>query len=146
MRIFQAFLVLVAAVILWMLPVNEAVRDYRTYTQADNFQATTGVGITSVNVTISKALFDNDISTFFLSSNTSAETPIYSSYNGTSRQLTIGSLAENTTRTLSVSYLVNALTAWPSVEPFVNRISFIILLLIIAFPVAGIAAIFTGRA
>ncbi len=146
MRIFQAFLVLVTSVLLFMLPVNEAIRDYRTYVKTDSFTSPTAPAITTANVTLTKALYDNDTSSFVLSSDLSTDVPVFSSYNGTTRALMVAGLSDNTTRILTIDYEVNSLTTWASVGTLMDKLPMIWLLLIIAFPMAGIAAIFTGRA
>ena len=146
MRIFQAFLVLVISVLLFMLPLSETIRDFRTYVKEDTFASVaTGAGETTANVTIQKALYDNDTSSFAISSSISADVPVFSSYNGTIRALQTGGLSANTTRALTVSYDVDALTGYTALSALMDRVPFFWLLLVLIFPIVGLAAIFTGR-
>lgn len=146
MRIFYAFLVLVTAAILYMLPVTEAIYDFRTDQRSDYFNYSTSVGETTANVTLLRPVYDNDTSTISVLSDTSADVPVFSSYNTTTRATIITGLADNTTRLLTVTYDVDALSDANAVEAIISRLDFLWLLMIIAFPIAALAAIFTGRA
>jgi len=146
MRIVYAFLVVVVSVILFMLPVSEAVYDFRTDLREDEFSSTTAVGQTTENVTLLREVYDDDTETISILSDDSDDSPAYSSYNTTSRQLGISGLADNLTRTLTVSYDVDALAGSAALNTFVGYIPWIWLLIIIVFPIAGLAAVFLGRA
>ena len=146
MRIFYAFLVLVTAAILYMLPVTEAIYDFRTDQRSDYFNYSTSVGETTANVTLLRPVYDDDTSTISVLSDTAADIPVFSSYNTTTRATIITGLADNTTRLLTVTYDVDALSDANAVEAIISRLDFLWLLMIIAFPIAALAAIFTGRA
>lgn len=146
MRIFTAFLVLVVSAILWLLPIADGVYDFKTNVRADTFVYPTGVGVTTANVTLHKAIYDNDTHTIDLLSDTATDVPLFSAYNIPSRTLLLTGLSANTTRTLSVSYDVYALTGGGAIDTLVSRLDFIWMLAVISFPIAGLAAIFTSRA
>ena len=129
-----------------MLPVSEAVYDFRTDLREDEFTSPTGVGVTSANVTLGEPVYDDDTGTIDYFSDLSTDVPAYSSYNATSRQLLVSGLTANTTRVLSIFYDVDALAGSDALNNFVGYIPWIWLLIIIVFPIAGLAAIFTGRA
>lgn len=146
MRIFGAFLILLTAGVLWLFPLTESVYDFRTDVREDTFNVNTGVGITTVNVTLVKEIYNNDTQTVSFSSNLSSDRPLFSSYNITTRALEVSTLTDNKTRALSVEYDIDALRATPAVQVLVDRIGWIWLLMLIAFPAAAILAIFIGRA
>ena len=144
MKIFYAFLVIVAATLLFMLPITTMVYDFRTDIREDTFTVTTAAGVTSANVTLLKTIYDNDTATIsYLSSK--PEVPVFTSYNTTSRQLLTGNLTALTTRTLYVSYDTDALTGYTALDTLLDRVPFIWLLIIIAFPVAALGSMFVGR-
>ena len=68
-----------------------------------------------------------------------------SSYNTTTRALAINGLSANATRTLTVEYDVFALTDANAVDTFLDYFPYIWILIIVAFPIAALAALFVGR-
>lgn len=144
MRIGFAFIALIASFILWVLPVTDAVYDFRTDVREDDFTVATGLGVTSANVTLLKAIYDNDTDTIGYTSNVT-EIPAFSSYNSTTRQLLTTGLSANTTRLLTINYDTNALTFSTALNTLLNWWPFIWYMLITAFPIASLVAIFTGR-
>lgn len=145
-QIFNAFLVIVVAAILFMLPLTDAIYDFRTDLREDAFNKTTGVDETTANVTLHKPIYDADTDTIDILSSISTDTPLYSSYDNTTRLLGMTGLADNSTRILTVSYDIDALAASNAINILLDRVPFIWLLSIIAFPMAALFAIFTGRA
>ena len=146
MKIFYAFLIILTAVILLMLPLTGMVYDFRTDQRDDTFSVSTGAGVTAANVTLLRAVFDDDDQTIAFTSN-ATESPIVVSYNGTTRQLLVGALTESSTRDLVVTYDIDALAReGTAVNGLIDRVPAMYLLTIIAFPVAAVAAIFLNRA
>ena len=145
MRIFYAFLVILTAAMLWMIPVTSAIYDFRTDVGEDSFTSTTAVGQTTDNVTLSEVLYGNDTSTIDVLSSISDDSPLFASYNSTTRLLGISDLGEDTTRTLTVSYDVDALGGSDAINTLANAVPWIWLLCIVAFPMAAIASMFVGR-
>jgi len=131
MRIFYAFIIMVTAAMLFMLPVTEGIYDFITDVREDTFTVTTGVGSTNATVQLFKAIYDDDTNT---------------SYNATNRNLVVTGLSENITRTLTVNYDIDALSNSAAVATLVSKFDLIWLLVVIAFPAAAIAAIVIGRA
>jgi len=146
MKIFYAFIIMVTAAILFMLPVTEGIYDFITDVREDTFTVTTGVGSTNATVQLFKAIYDDDTNTIELSSNDADDIPLYSSYNATNRNLVVTGLSENITRTLTVNYDIDALSNSAAVATLVSKFDLIWLLVVIAFPAAAIAAIVIGRA
>ena len=129
-----------------MLPVSEAVYDFRTELREDELSSTTGVGATSVNETLGKPIYDDDTGTIDILSDDSTDVPAFEAYDSTSHSVNITGLTASTTRVLLVSYDVDALEGFDAIVLIVDRFPFIWLLLIIAFPIAAFAAMFMGRA
>lgn len=144
MRIAFAFIALTASFVLWLLPITTATYDFRTDVREDAFTVATATGNTSACVILLQPIYGDDTNTIGYISSIN-ETPTFSSYNSTTRELATSGLTENTTRTLTVSYDVNALTFSDAIDTFIDWVPFIWYMLIIAFPVAALVAIFTGR-
>lgn len=144
MRVFNAFMILVASVFLWLMPISDAIYDFRTDQETDNFTVTTAVGVTAANVTLLDTLYDNDTSTISYISSI-AETPTFYSYNSTTRTVWTTGLTANTSRTLTVYYDRSALAGNTTLETVLDWTPYIYYLILAAFPVCGLAAIFIVR-
>ncbi len=144
MRIAFAFIALIASFVLWLLPITTGIYDFRTDVRADAFSVDTAAGITTGNVTLLRAIYTDDTNTISYVS-TLAEVPIFSSYNTTTRQLLTSGLTANTTRTLTVNYDINALAFSDALSTLLDWWPFIWYMIITAFPIAALVAIFTGR-
>ena len=145
MRVLHSFFLIVTAVLLWMLPIADAIYEFRTNIQEDIFTSDTAVGQTTENVTLSHVLYDNDTQTIDLLSSLSTDSPTYASYNGTTRQMGLSGLTDNTTRTLTVSYDVTALTGGEAINTVVDVFPLIWLFCVAIFPVVAILGLFFGR-
>ena len=121
------------------------VYDYRTEPRTDTFNATTGAGVTTANVVLHDFIYDDDTDTISFDSSI-AETPIVSTYNGTTKLLTVASLTANTTRTLEVTYDIDAIPDSAAINTLLDRWAWIWMLVVIVFAPASIAAMWTGRA
>jgi hypothetical protein len=144
MRIAFAFIALIASFSLWLLDVSSAVYDFRTDVREDAFVVETAAAATTANVTLLRAIFDDDTDTIgYLS--TIAEIPVFGSYNTTTRQLNTTGLTANTSRTLTVNYDTNALTFSTAINNLLDWWPFIWYMILTAFPIAALVAIFTGR-
>lgn len=131
---------LIATAILWMVPMSDAVTDFRTDAREDDFSVNTAVGVTSANVVLVKSLYDNDTNLISFNS-TLSETPTFSSYNSTTKQVNVATLTANTSRTLTVFYRTDALPDSTGINTMLDWWYYIWILLLIAFPIAAIVAI-----
>ena len=142
-RIFASFLIIITSFFLLVMPITTATYEFRTNERSDSFLAvTTGVGVTSANVTLLKAIYDNDTGTIVYTSSI-AEAPAVSTYNTTSRQLLTTGLTANTSRTLTVQYDITSLSGLTSFDTILNYMPFLWYILIVAFTIAALAAVFT---
>lgn len=128
-----------------MLPITEGVYDFRTDVKEDLFFYETAGG-TTANVTLIKEIYDDDISTVSILSDDGDDIPTATSYDPATRTLGISGLDTATNRTLAISYDVDALGLSTAMTVFIDRISWIWLLCVIAFAPAAIAAIFMNKA
>ncbi len=126
-----------------MLPVSGGIYDFRTDARDDTFTVTTTLAVTSATVQLFKPIYDDDVSTITLSSDDVDDAPIYTSYNSTSRALVMDGLDDSTTRTITTTYDVDAINM-ASLGTFLDILPFIWIILWVAFPVAGLAAIWLG--
>jgi len=140
-------MLLVGSFILWILPVTTAVYDYRTDLRTDSFPTVdTGAIATTASVTLFTTIYDADTDTLTIISDLSTDAPVYASYNATNRALGLSGLTANTTRAITASYDITALSGADALDTFMDWFPYIWLVLIVAFPIAGLAAIWTGRA
>ena len=128
-----------------MLPLSDMVYSFRTDPVTDESTVDTGVGETTSNVTFTQFTFDGIGSITSVSSSIN-EVPAVSSYNSTSKTALISSLTTDDSRTLSITYDVDVITDNDAINTLLDRAAWIWMLIIIAFPVASLAAIWTGRA
>lgn len=128
-----------------MLPISEAIYDFRTDLREDTFSATTGVGESSTNVVLVKQIYDDDVTTLAFASNVTADNPAYSSYDSDTRALAVSGLTANTTRSLAVDYDVAAFSNNAAIAIFLDRLPFIWVVCVIALVPAALVAIFIGR-
>lgn len=146
MRIFKAFLIIMASTILFLLPLTAAVYDFKTDQQADTFSVVTGLGETTETIVFSEQLYDEDTTTINIISDLGTDSTSWGSYNATPNNLLVSGLTANTTRTLTATYDIDALDGSTGIINLADRLPWIWLLLCIAFAPAALAAIFTGRA
>ena len=144
MKIFKAFLILMASTVLFLLPLTGSVYDFKTDQQTDLFSMVTTVN-TADNITLSELLYDADVTTVYVLSDLSTDLISWSSYNATSNNLLISGMSVNSTRVLTATYDVDALGGNTAIIDLTDRLAWFWLLLIIAFAPASLAAIFTGR-
>ena len=144
-RIFLGFLIIITVSILFMIPVSEAVYDYRTDLRTDAFTVVTAPAATTGNVTLIKPVYDDDTSTISFSSNDTNDSPLYSNYDTATRELEVSGLEADTTRLLSLEYDVDALNGSDAINTLMDYISWIWFILLVGFPAAALAAIFMGR-
>ena len=146
MKIFNAFLIIVIASILFMLPFTTAIYDFRTDVRTDTFPGTaTGGAETSANLSLTKFVFDDDIETILITSDDGLDVPLLSSYNTTTRLVDMTGLAVSANRTVTISYDVDALSESDAVSTILDRVPAIFLLVVIAFPMAALWAVFRNK-
>jgi len=140
MRIIYSFLIILTAVFLWLLPLSDMIYEFRTEAVTDDVTVDTGAAATTANVTLDQFVYDDDDDTISVTSSIN-EVPVFTSYNTTSKTVLVSSLTANTTRTLSVTYDADAITDNDAINNILDRTPWIWYLIIIAFPVASLAAI-----
>ena len=130
-----------------MLPVSQAVYDYRTDVREDSFNYETGGAETTANVSLYTAIYDDDTDTVSILSDLATDIPLFSAYNATTRLLDMTGLTVASNRTLRVYYDINALVANPAISTLMDWLPYIWLILICVMPMAGIYVIIRyGRA
>ena len=131
--------------ILFMLPLTDAIYDFRTDLRTDTFSTLTAVGVESANETLLDDLYGGDTGSVDIDSDDATDNPLASSYNSTNQVLNIIGLTADTTRTLDITYAFDALQGSDAINNLVGRIPWIWMLVIIAFGPAALFAIFTHK-
>lgn len=144
MRIFYSFLIIVCSTILILLPVTGGIYNFRTDVRANDFYVETET-TENTTVQLTDSIYDDDTSTIDLSSSLITDSPYWSYYNTSNRALAVQGLTSNETRTLSVSYDINAVGDG-AISTFLDYLPWIWILIWVAFPIAGLAAIWLGKA
>lgn len=146
MRIFLALMIIIAAVFLFFIPIEQGIYDFRTQVREDSFNdVDTAVGVTTANVTLFRPIYDSDTDTIDILSDLSTDSPAYSSYNSTTRVLLVSGLTANTTRGLDVSYDISSMTESTAMDNFFNTLPFLWMVCAILFAPMALAALFLGR-
>ena len=143
MRIFYSFLIMFGAVLLAILPMTGAQYALLTDLREDNFTVTTDNATTTGTVQLVKDIYDDDVTTITLSSDDVDDSPLYSSYNATSRALIVSGLAVSTARTLTVGYDVDAINS----SAFSSALTvggYPWLIMIVLFPLGGLIWLWAG--
>jgi len=138
MRVFNSFLTLVVVALLWMLPMSQAIYDYRTDVRDDEFTVTTAVAVSTGTATLVKPVYDDDYQTISILSDLSTDNVTFVSYNTTTRLVSIAQLTPDSDRSLTISYDVDALTNNTALNLFLNIIPFIWILILSIFPLIAL--------
>lgn len=144
-KVFEGLLVLVLVGFLWMLPVSEAIDNFRTDVREDNFTVQTAGGQTTADVVLFKPVYNADSQTLSVSSNSSADTPAVASYTAASRLVSVSGLAESESHRLTVSYDVDALASHSSINKLMDYLPWLWVLVLFAFPICVLIAIVRQR-
>lgn len=116
-----------------MVPMPEAIYDFRTSLKTDTFWSSTDGATTSANVTLTKAVYDNDLATITITSNLPQDVPALVDYNTTSRLTDITGLALSSNRTLSVSYDYQSIQPNGVIDSLLDKLPWIWFLCVIGF-------------
>ena len=114
------FLLILAGNILPDVVNDVAAEDY-----SENFENTTGVGVTSVNETLSYAHYYEDLTNLSASSDNGDDTPVILAYEEDDYIVTVGGLQASNSRILTVDYVREAhqeftgFTAFMRLSPFI---------------------------
>jgi len=90
--------------------------DFRTDTVSQNYTLSTNTTSTNGTVQLSSTLWEALITNASVSSNTTSDAPVISSYTDASKSLFIDGLASNTTRNITVEYKKAALSDYTGAE------------------------------
>ena len=126
-----------------ILPMTGAQYSLLTDLRADTFTVSTNSTATTGTVQLVKDIYDDDVTTISLSSNDVDDSPLYSSYNATTRALTVSGLAVSTDRTLTVTYDVDAINN----SAFSSALTvggYPWLIMIVLFPLGGLIWLWAG--
>lgn len=145
MRIFQGFLVLVVVAILWMLPVSQAIYDFRTDIREDVFAVTTGGAETTTAEVLLKPVYDDDTGTISLLSDLATDTPALDAYTPATQVVDISGLTADSSRELTVTYDTDALSVHAAVSIVMDLLPMIWILILVAFPVVSLIVIVKRR-
>lgn len=141
MRIFNGFLIIFIAIVLWMLPLTQAIYDYRTDIYEDIYNYETGAGVTTANVVLTNPIYNDDTNTIELFSDLSTDVPLFGAYNTTTRLLSVNGCTASANRTLRVDYDIDALVSQPALSTFMDWLPYIWMIIISVLPMAAIYVI-----
>ena len=113
MRLIAAVLAVVVSLVTIPI-VTSVVHDAQAAPASDSFTVATGTGQTSATVTLSRPHIHADTTHMSATSDNQNDSPNVTSYNPSTRQVTVVGLAQSATRTLTVHYETDALAAFPA--------------------------------
>ncbi len=145
MKFFAAFLIILASAVLWLVPVGQAVYDYRTDSREQAVVIATGAGVTTGTKVLSRPLYQDDYSKVVLYSDLTTDVPLADTYDTATRLLTVSGLTASSNRTLTIIYPVDALSLHPAIAVFMGIIPWFWYLLITSLPCVAIVALAKGR-
>ena len=126
------FLLFLAGTVLPDVVNDVAADDY-----SENFENTTGAGVTSANVTLSYAHYYEDLTNLSAESDNEADTPVILDYDEDDWRVTVGGLAASDSRILTINYAREAHQEFTGFTGFMRLTPFI-------FIVGGIVACLWG--
>lgn len=132
---------MVVAVFLWILPITGSTYAFRTDLREDNFTVETLSGVTTGNVTLFDEVYDDDTSTISITSGDSDDSPLYTSYDTTTRLLAFSGLAESTNRTVTVTYDVDALAGNNVFHTLMDQAPWLYILMVVVLPIGALVAL-----
>ncbi len=103
-------------------PINDGIKGWRTNNTTQNFSVTTAAGVTTANVTLTRDLYQDDVSEVIaISSNVTGESPVATSYTSATKVLLVSALDAATTHTLGVNFYAETdSTVLRAVGPFLG--------------------------
>ena len=104
-RVFIGILAIFLLLGAFATPINDGIKTWRTNDTSEDFEVTTGVGVTSANVTLSYNLYQEALAEVqSISSNDTDDTPVATTYTDATKVLLVSGLDDSTVRALTVDY------------------------------------------
>ena len=124
--------------------VFAAIDDSRTEEYNQTFAGvTTGAGAYAANVTLGRAIYNNDTTAITtISSNITPDSPSVSTFNTVSRTLEVGGLDASQIRTLSVTYNIDSTILPDGVSAFLVLLRWFYIFIIVGMAGGAIYAFF----
>jgi hypothetical protein len=144
----KAIIVIVGAIILLgalAYGIMPTIQDFQTENIDQNINVSTGVGVTTATMTLGSTVWNDSLAYLSISSNNSSDVPIATSYNVTSKSLTVSGLSDNTTRILTISYKTNGLDEYRGVEQATTALPTVLIVGIIAVVLGAVVIAFMRR-
>lgn len=85
-------------------PILDGIKGWRSDDVTQSYIVTTGAGVTTQNVTLTRELYNSDVSEVIAVTSNITETPVSTSYDEDTQNLLISALAAADSRTLTVEY------------------------------------------
>lgn len=98
----------------------DVVDDMAAEDYSENFETTTGVGITTADETLSYAHYYADLTDLSANSNNGNDTPTILTYDADDYIVTVGGLAESNSRILTINYVRESNQEFTGFTPFVR--------------------------
>lgn len=106
----SVLLIIGAVIVIILLPATlTSIDDFRAKDQIATYNVDTGGGVTTATVTLVEDLFNDLTANVTISSNSTDDAPIASSYSSTTNVLTVSGLIASESRQLTVTYKIDAL-------------------------------------
>ena len=104
-RVFVGILAIFLLLGAFATPINDGIKTWRTNDTSEDFEVSTGSGVTSANVTLSYNLYQEALAEVqSITSNDTDDIPIASTYTDATKVLLITGLDDEETHALTVDY------------------------------------------
>lgn len=124
--------IMIVGVILGLIFIGSlmpnAINSVATESYSENFESTTGDGVTSSNQTLNYANYFNDLTYMSVTSDNGADSPAILSYDSTSYLTIVGGLHTSDNRVLTITYAREANQQFPGVSQLLRLLPFLLII------------------
>lgn len=140
-RVLLSIVGIVVGLILIATILPSVITDVATDDYSENFNVSTGVGITSTDETLTYDHYYGDLTDLSATSDNENDTPVVMTYNEDTKVVNVDGLEASASRILNIAYVREAHQEFTGTSTFIRMIP---LILVLGLIVAGIWGLFTG--
>ena len=140
-KVLLSILGIVVGLILIATILPNVITDVTTDDYGENFNVSTGAGVTSTDETLTYDHYYGDLTDLSATSDNENDTPVVMSYNEDTKVTNVDGLQASASRILNIAYVREAHQEFTGTSTFIRMIP---LILVMGLMVAGIWGLFTS--
>jgi hypothetical protein len=140
-KVILAVVALVVGILLITTILVDTVNDAATDDYAENFNVSTGVGVTNTTEELSYSHYYGDLTDLSATSDNGNDTPVVMSYDGDTYDVVVDGLEASASRILTINYVIEAHQEFTGFSAILRMVPFILL---IGLFVAALWALFSS--